>query len=321
MPQYVLGIDTSAYTTSVAVVDGIRVCFDERRVLPVALGQRGLRSSDAVYSHVRNLPALYQAWCNTRGIEARSLAAVAVSTRPRPQPDSYLPSFAAGEGFGQVIAESLDIPLFKTSHQEGHIRAGLFSAAQDFDAPFHVLHVSGGTTELLRVIPEQAGHWDILLVGGSDDLYAGQFIDRVGVRLGLPFPAGAELEKLAMASEHPVRFNQGPPRSRDGKMWISFSGMASAAERAIDNGDVPADIARGVEWAAAHALFRLLKAALPPGPVLVVGGVAANQTIRQYLSQHLVPEKGWTVSFGSPSLSRDNAVGVAWIGWDQWSAP
>jgi N6-L-threonylcarbamoyladenine synthase len=287
-------------------------------VLSVPPGQRGLRPSEAVYHHTRNFPVLYKNWRQVAENLEAPVRAVAASTRPRPIADAYLPTFTVGEAYAQVIALTLNVPLIATSHQEGHIRAGLYAAGRSFSQRFYALHVSGGTTELLQVEPRGPGSWNITLLGGSDDLYAGQFVDRIGVALGLSFPAGPELERVASDSVNPLMFNPGIVRHKDGSVWISFSGLEAQAQRALKEGKLPQDIARGVEIGVGRALANVIEAGAEPGPMLVVGGVAANQMIREIIRQRTALDAKWDILFATPQLSRDNAVGVAWIGWDTW---
>lgn len=308
----VLGIDTSAYTTSVALVCGGRVIGEARRVLAVESGQRGLRPSEAVFRHLQNLPELIEeAWAG------EALAAVAVAVAPRPQPASYLPSFRAGETVGRILAKAQKVPLWLTSHQEGHLAAGVMEAGGPEAAWFWALHVSGGTTELLRVRPRPGG-FAVQQRGGTADLYAGQLVDRVGVALGLPFPAGPALEQLSLGARDRVILPVGAVRFREGQAWISFSGPEAAAQRAIALGADPAAVARGVEECVARGLVKLVEAGCDtPAPLLVVGGVAANGRVRRVLQERLGPE--WPLYWASPARSRDNAVGVAGLGAD-WLA-
>ena len=156
----------------------------------------------------------------------------------------------------------------------------------------------------------------VRFLGGSDDLYAGQFVDRVGVRLGGPFPAGPYLERIATQDSGYPALPFGRPRYHDGAWWISFSGPEAEARRRIERGDDPALVAAAVEMAVAEALAALA-AKFPPGPLLLVGGVAANQRIQQRLSRRLLTRDGWELYFAPPELCRDNAVGVAYIGQDR----
>ena len=194
----VLGLDTSCYTTSAAAVDAQgKVIAFSRLLLPVEAGQRGLRQSEAVFAHVKQLPQVVESLMAELPAEAR-LCAVCASSKPRDEADSYMPVFQSGCGYGRGIAATLRVPFFETSHQQGHIAAGRIGLPP-LDERFLALHLSGGTTELLLC---EKGK--LRLVGGSMDLHAGQMVDRVGVRLGLRFPAGPGLEKLAMSCTEPT---------------------------------------------------------------------------------------------------------------------
>lgn len=117
-----LGIDTSCYTTSVAVYDASEGLIGEERViLHVKDGQRGLSQSNMVFQHVRNLPLLFRKLSpmiqNIRGI--------GVSAFPRRRADSYMPAFLVGKNFGESLAVSLDVPIYFFSHQENHAMAAI----------------------------------------------------------------------------------------------------------------------------------------------------------------------------------------------------
>lgn len=299
----ILGLDTSCYTTSLAVLDDQgRLLADERKLLAVPEGQRGLRQSEAVFLHLRNLPELLE---KTGRLE---LSLVCASTRPRPRQGSYMPVFTAGESFGRALAAASGVQFLALSHQEGHIWAGLWSAGVTEWDDFLAVHMSGGTTEVLAVRRDrrQAG-FAVTELGGSEDLHAGQFIDRVGVALGLPFPAGPHLEKLAGecgGEKLPV------PVSVKG-LKASFSGPESHVQRAIaGQTHSPAAIARGVEDAVARTLAKLVNNALrerETGRVLFVGGVAANAYIKEALTDLVAAE----TRFADPRYAGDNAVGCA----------
>ena len=185
--QYI-GFDTSNYTTSAALFDGdAQVMTSERRLLPVKAGQLGLRQSDAVFHHTAALPEIF-------GMlpEMQNVAAVGVSARPRDAEGSYMPCFLAGVSAASCAAKSLNVPLYAFSHQAGHIAAALWSAGRDdlFQQEFLAFHVSGGTTELVHVFPDDEKILRTELLLSSLDLKAGQAVDRIGVMLGFPFPAG-----------------------------------------------------------------------------------------------------------------------------------
>lgn len=299
-----LGIDTSCYTTSLAVVDAQgRLLSEARKLLTVQKGERGLRQSDGVFQHVQNLPALADTVAREAGSFSQ-IRAVAASTRPRPADGSYMPVFTVGAAFGRSLAAIMAVPFHEVSHQEGHVLAGLWSAGVDW-RDFYALQASGGTTEILDV---QIAHRPVVReLGGSADLHAGQFIDRVGVALGLPFPAGPQVEALAMRATGETI--EAPVSVRGAK--LSFSGPESHFRRVLAAGGTdPAAVARGVERCVAESLYRVLRNIIRQHgvkPVLFVGGVMANRFIRQYLTERLAG----ACAFAEARFAGDNAVGAA----------
>ena len=301
-----LGIDTSAYTTSLAIVDqDENLVIDQRKALPVKEGSLGLRQSEAVFAHLINLPQLLE-HCQDK-IDHKALKAIAAATKPRPVEDSYMPVFKVSEAFGSLVARTMGLFYFNTTHQEGHIMAGLWSAAVP-EGKYLVLHLSGGTTEIISSEEWKAGHLKLKLLAGSSDLNAGQFIDRIGRMMGLPFPAGPELEELAKKSandhfELPVAV-----KGRD----ISFSGPASQAERMLQNSCEKQELARAVEKCIADSLCQAVKnLALENDAydgLITVGGVTANSYIRERIKNGL---PGWMFYNAEPRYASDNAVGIA----------
>lgn len=303
-----LGIDTSAYTTSLSLIDGQgRLVADERRVLEVEPGRRGLRQSEALFQHVRHLPQLFLRL--PRGWGSR-IGAVGVSVTPRPVQGSYMPVFLAGRSAAIQVACAASVPVLELSHQEGHIWAGLWSAGTNLPPhPFLALHVSGGTTELVAVEAGEPGRLKVELLGGTTDLSAGQMIDRVGVALGLRFPAGAPLEELAAGGEAgAVRL---PVSHREGR--LSFSGPTTAAFRALEQGVAPADLAAATLDCVARSVVSLVAWGLerrPSDRLLAVGGVMANGYIRSALESWCT-QRGVQCWFALPRYSVDNGVGPA----------
>lgn len=295
-----LGIDTSNYTTSVAVYDGSSYKHS-RKILDVKEGMRGIRQSDGVFIHNRELPAMIE----ERLVESgRSISAVGVSTRPRSVKGSYMPVFTVGHGYARSVAAALGAKLFEFSHQDGHIMAGIYSAnALDLlNAPFISVHLSGGTTEILRTEYNSAGFRNEI-IGGTLDISAGQLIDRTGVAMGMKFPCGRELEQLANKADECFKL----PVSVKGA-YMNLSGAETKLLRGISGKDPKT--ARSVIIYIRDVLAKTIdRAAADTGikKVLVVGGVASNMMIREGLKSLLKPE----VYFGSPELSSDNAVGVA----------
>jgi N6-L-threonylcarbamoyladenine synthase len=307
--QVSLGIDTSCYTTSVAALnDGGKLLAEARIPLIVKAGGRGLAQSEMVFQHVRNLPVLMDEMRRMMGKEAR-IVAVGASARPRPLAESYMPAFLVGLGAAKTLAAAVCCPVFELSHQENHILAGMWSVGGEFDSEFLVLHASGGTTEIL-LVRKKLDCFEVHLVGGTRDLHAGQFIDRVGVALGLPFPAGPHLEQLAKTYTGQPAIT---PISVEGT-HISLSGPGSHVQRWLTSSPDPAEVAASIQHCLAESLRRSLGAAVSEygvKTVMLVGGVAANQYIRKQITDGLA-EAGVTVRLPDPRFSGDNAVGSAW---------
>jgi N6-L-threonylcarbamoyladenine synthase len=314
-----LGIDTSCYTTSVAVVDeNEKLLADARSLLDVPSGERGLSQSEGVFQHVRKIPILVERIFQTVPPDV-ALAGVAVSAMPRPVKESYMPVFKVGEAIGASIAAAVRVPLYQTSHQLNHVLAGQWSAGGPQFDKFLALHLSGGTTELHHVTVHN-GELTFTLLGESMDLHAGQFVDRVGVKLGLPFPAGPHLEKLASLASHAELTLPSSVHN----MQISFSGPESQAQRLIQAGHQSEDIAAAVFHCIANSLEKLLRKAIEATgikDVLLVGGVASNGIIREQLRHRLLHRAvGAQLFFALPEYSRDNAIGTALWACRQYKA-
>ena len=164
--QYI-GIDTSCYTTSAACAENGSIVSDRRAMLRVASGERGLRQSDGVVQHVRNLGEIMPALM--ADADRAKIKAVAVSTRPRPEQDSYMPVFLAGKTAAITLANALDVRLIELSHQQGHVRAALYGNEQLMGRRFLGMHISGGTTEIFTV----GSNLEIGLIGGGGGLSPG----------------------------------------------------------------------------------------------------------------------------------------------------
>ena len=309
MKRVVIGFDTSCYTTSVAAVTvESEVIASCRKLLPVKLGERGLRQSEGVFHHVRALPErLEELAPHIRGCE---IAAVCVSARPRDEADSYMPVFHAGDAQGRGLAAMLGVPCFATTHQRGHIAAAKVDsgiAAGDLLA----VHLSGGTTEVLSLVGEE-----LTLLGGTLDLHAGQVVDRTGVAMGLAFPAGPHLEQLAVQGHSQARLTM---TTRDGGLNCHFSGAETQVQRWIQSSELPReDIAREVYDLLARTVARMICAASEKtgiGQVLIAGGVSSSVLFRTLVTERIRKrDRELRVCFGKPEYSGDNAVGTALIG-------
>lgn len=298
-----LGIDTSNYTTSLAAVEDGALLFNLKAPLPVQAGECGLRQSDALFFHVKNLPALFS---EARTLLAqRRVAAVGVSEKPRNAEGSYMPCFLAGVAVAEGVAATCDVPLYRFSHQCGHMRAALFSAGRDalVREPFGAFHVSGGTTELLFVTPDENGfHTEI--VGGTRDLNAGQLVDRIGVALGLAFPAGPALE--ALAREYTGKIPKKPVKTEDG--FVHLSGVENQARALLAECGDRALVAAFVLDHLARLMVAMSRdfRKVHDLPLVYAGGVMSNAYIRAAVEREI--DRAY---FAAPALSADNAVGIA----------
>ena len=297
-----LGIDTSNYATSLAVYDtGTKeVVCDVKKFLPVKPGQLGLRQSDAVFHHTAALPELLAEL--GRRADLAAVEAVGVSARPRPVEGSYMPCFLAGVSAAAAFAAARGLPLVRTTHQQGHIAAALLAAGDErlFEQPALVFHVSGGTTDLLFC----QGPDRVECIGTSSDLYAGQAVDRVGVKLGFAFPAGEKVSELAARCAEPVR-----PRASVQGTQCSLSGLENQCDGLLRGGKSPEYVCKYCLLCVAETAFLMVRSARREHgelPVVFAGGVMSSRVIQQELAprlpgSHFVPGR----------FSSDNAIGVA----------
>ena len=301
-----LGLDTSNYTTSIAAFDG-KAGRNCSRLLDVKPGELGLRQSDALFSHVKRLPELAAQLFSD--YSAGDVAAIGVSTRPRAVDGSYMPCFLAGESQARVLAETLHVPLFAFSHQQGHIAASCWSAdrLELLGMPHLAWHLSGGTTELLLVEPN-GRNVSATRIGGTTDLSAGQLIDRTGQLLALGFPAGKAMDGLSSQSDSDDFF-----RVKVSCSEFSFSGVQNKVREYYDKTHDPAATARYCIRSVIYGVVKATKQAAkayPDLPVVFSGGVSSNSMLRQ-----CQPVRDCV--FCPPQYATDNAMGIAVLAWYQ----
>lgn len=302
-----LGLDTSNYTTSAALFDTETLSMiQSKKLLPVKPGELGLRQSDAVFHHVKQLPEIIKGLGLNSGTV---LSGVGVSCRPRNIEGSYMPCFLVGETVATAVSEFSGAPLYKTSHQVGHVLAALYSCSRlDLavsDKQFIAFHVSGGTTDCLLISPDSSEIINAEEISSSLDIKAGQLIDRVGLMLGLKFPCGRELEKLAFCSER--KFNI-KPILKNG--FCCLSGIENKCREMLTKGEKPEDIAlfalKYIEKTI-HEMtaFAISSVGIGDIPVVYAGGVMSDMLIRDSLS------RDFDSYFAEPAFSCDNAAGIA----------
>ena len=300
-----LGIDTSNYTTSLALYDSkaglIKQC---RKLLPVKPGATGLRQSDAVFLHTKALPELTAELFDNVNIRPD---VIGVSTKSTDRDGSYMPCFLTGEGLAKSLGSILNIPVYEFSHQAGHIAAAALSAKRTelFDGEFIAFHISGGTTDAVKVSPAaNMQGFDIKQCGGSSDLHAGQAIDRVGTMLSLPFPAGPALDALSLKCDKKIKVHTSAKGS-----FCSLSGLENKCRKMFDDGVAHSEIAKYCLEYIAASIRDILNGTENCGtlPVLFSGGVMSNTIIRERLSRFP------NAVFALPEFSTDNAAGTAYL--------
>ncbi len=300
-----LGVDTSNYATSLAVVDAHsqEVVCALKRFLPVQEGAKGMRQSDAVFHHTVALPAMAQQLKQHLPQNA-IFSGIGVSISPRNLQGSYMPCFLAGQNFASAVALGADAPLVSCSHQQGHLAAALFSTKNEqlWSSPLIFFHASGGTTEI--VLAE--GYTVKQTLGQSLDLYAGQAIDRLGVALGYPFPAGEQVSLLAQNCTESVR-----PSSTIRGSNCHLSGLQNQCENLLNNHHSKEYVAKYCLLSIAEAMSGMLYNVCKQYknlPIICAGGVFCSTTIRDVLTPRFKD-----ILFAPAELSADNAVGVAAI--------
>lgn len=311
MNNLCLGIDTSAYTTSIAVVDGNgKVLFDSRILLEVGEHNRGLRQQEAVFKHIQNLPTIFSELEQTNLVEKISI--VTASSRPRNVEGSYMPVFTVGKGQAYIVSKVLNLPFKQFSHQEGHIGAGIMDSNLKYSNKFLALHLSGGTTELL-LVENYYTNYNIEKVGGTLDISVGQLIDRIGVKLNIPFPSGAAMDKL---STNGCVIRGKLPLSTF-ETWANFSGHENYFNNMINSKEYKVE---DIIITLFHTIYMALEKMIINAcseysldEVLLVGGVSSNNYIRKKLSNSF-NNKGIGLYLPDRSYCTDNALGIAYLG-------
>ncbi len=345
MSECILGIDTSNYKTSLAVLDPENIISDIRQFLDVKQGERGLRQSDALFQHVKNLPEIFE---QMREEYRGDFRAIAVSSKPRPVEDSYMPVFLAGESFARAVGSALNIPVISFSHQEGHMQAIRSYTEMGYMKEFLACHFSGGTCEVLQVkcrekpqisIPEgysfirgEGLFYDIEITGGSKDISFGQVLDRAGVAMGFPFPAGEKLDEIAVSAGRSSSMLT-PIKVYDAQ--INLSGIDTQIKKKLQNlslsrsvitsdEQVRDEMIREIFIRISDGIAEMLRQASSKTglkDIIMSGGVSSSRFIRSYVSDQL-DEEDIIVYFDDYDLATDNAVGTALLGgkyvWEQF---
>lgn len=300
-----LGIDTSNYTTSACIFDSVSgEMYQQKLLLPVKKGEKGLRQSDAVFHHTARFHPLVE---KLFGEVSGEVEAIGVSEKPRDAEGSYMPCFLVGVNAAKCIGSALRKPVYGFSHQAGHIAAALYSSGRTelINQKFIAFHVSGGTSEMLLATPDSERGFNIKIIGETDDLNCGQAVDRAGVMMGLSFPCGRELEALALKSDKIYN-----PKVCVKGGNCSLSGLENQCKKMLDGGESKENVARYCIDFIAKTVKKMTEFAVSEYgglPLVYAGGVMSNTIIKERIKSR------FDASFAAPEFSCDNAAGIAYL--------
>jgi N6-L-threonylcarbamoyladenine synthase len=308
----VLGIETSCDETSAAIVTDGRDIRANIIASQADLHARygGVVPEVASRKHVERLLPVIQEALDAADMTYQDLDALAVTNRP-----GLLGALLVGVSAAKALAYALKIPIVGIHHLEGHIYSNFLAAPDLADAfPLLVLIVSGGHTQIVRM----DGHGEYRLLGATRDDAAGEAFDKSARLLGLPYPGGPNIARLA-AQGDPTRVSF--PRSLLGdSLDFSFSGLKTAVRTFVtrDSGQTPpADVAAGLQAAIVDVLVaKMRRAALQTGirTLCIAGGVAANQSLQSRMHA-LGRAEGLRIVSPPPELCTDNAAMIAAAGY------
>ena len=314
-----LGIETSCDETSAAVLRGtreLRSCVIATQI-PIHQKYGGVVPEIASRNHILSiLPVIDQALAEA-GTELHEIDQVAVTYGP-----GLVGALLVGVSAAKSLAFSLGVPLIGVNHLEGHIFAN-FLAHTELTPPFMALVVSGGHTALVDV----ADYETFRLMGKTRDDAAGEAFDKIARVMGLPYPGGPEIDRLARAGD-PTAIDFPRALAQDGNYEFSFSGLKSAVLNYINSEQIKghnlhkADIAASFQSAVVEVLVhKAFEAIRETGrdTLVLAGGVAANAALEKRLRE-TAKEQGIRYLYPPPRLCTDNAAMIACRGSYQAAA-
>lgn len=309
----VLGIETSCDETGLAIFDSEAGLLAETLHSQVDLhaAYGGVVPELASRDHIRRLLPLLEKVLAEAGLGRRDLDGIAYTAGP-----GLIGALMVGAAFGRSLAFALDIPAIGVHHMEGHLLAPMLEPSPP-EFPFVALLVSGGHTQLVDV----TGIGQYRLLGESVDDAAGEAFDKTAKLLGLPYPGGPQLARLAESGD-PTRFTFPRPMTDRPGLDFSFSGLKTRVLTEVQKHPQPmaeslrADIARCFEEAVVETLAIKCERALAECDrerLIIAGGVSANQRLRAELERRL-GALGASVFYARPSLCTDNGAMIAYAG-------
>ena len=310
----VLGIETSCDETGIGVYCSERGLLADGLYSQVEIHARygGVIPELASRDHVRKTLPLIREVLAEAGLELSDIDGIAYTTGP-----GLVGALLVGASIGRALAEGLDVPALGVHHMEGHLLAPLLEGG-GLEFPFLALLVSGGHSQLVKA----EGIGDYTMLGESLDDAAGEAFDKVAKMLGLPYPGGPHLARLAEQGD-PERFDFPRPMTKRPGLEFSFSGLKTyvrtvIAEQRESAGELDeqtrADIARAFEEAMVDTLaIKCRRAIRQTGleSLVIAGGVSANKRLRQVLEEQLGAD---AVHYAAPRYCTDNGAMIAYAG-------
>ncbi|MDQ7988171.1 MAG: tRNA (adenosine(37)-N6)-threonylcarbamoyltransferase complex transferase subunit TsaD [Candidatus Dactylopiibacterium sp.] len=307
-PQRVLGIETSCDETGIglATTDGRLLAHRVFSQIDMHAAYGGVVPELASRDHVRRIVPLIRETLAAGAVRMDELAAIGYTSGP-----GLAGALLVGSSVAESLAFALGIPAIPVHHLEGHLLSPMLSARPPV-FPFVALLVSGGHTQLMRV----GGVGDYTLLGESVDDAAGEAFDKTAKLLGLPYPGGPVLSRLA-AQGTAGRFRLPRPMKNSGDLMFSFSGLKTAVLTAtqkpgFSEADTP-DLAAEFQEAVVDVLCAKSRAALAAtglSQLVVAGGVGANARLRERLA-HEIGRRGGEVFFPELEYCSDNGAMIA----------
>jgi N6-L-threonylcarbamoyladenine synthase len=313
----VLGIETSCDETGIAVYDGEKGLLSHVLYSQIAIhaDYGGVVPELASRDHIRKTLPLIKEALQQAGVSADSIDGVAYTAGP-----GLSGALLVGASIGRSLAMAWGKPALAVHHMEGHLLAPMLEANSP-QFPFIALLVSGGHTQLVRV--DGIGQYQLL--GESVDDAAGEAFDKTAKLMGLEYPGGPLLAKLAV-SGNPKKYKFPRPMTDRPGLDFSFSGLKTAASNVIaaegNSPQVQADIAASFQQAVVDTLvFKCQRALTETGlkRLVVAGGVSANTSLREQLQLLLSKMKG-EVFYPRKEFCTDNGAMIAFAGYQRLKA-
>ena len=314
-----LGIESSCDETAAAVLRGGRTILSNiiSTQIPVHRKFGGVVPEIASRRHIVNIMPVIDEAIAKAGVGLKDIGQVAVTYGP-----GLVGALLVGVSAAKALAFALDVPLIGVNHLEGHIFAN-FLSEKSLEPPFVALVVSGGHTALVRV----RGYNHFTLMGQTRDDAAGEAFDKVARVMGLPYPGGPQIDRLA-GEGNPLAIDFPQALRGDGSYEFSFSGLKSAVlnylnsmqQKGVDvnKADVAASFQHAVvEILAAKSFEAVTEAGMDT--LVLAGGVAANSTLEKRLREE-AGRRGIRFLYPSPVLCTDNAAMIACRGFYQAKA-